>query len=190
MLNELIIDELYDVTQIEIETEYEGSEEVVKERYKIKNIDGANWAFRKLRAVREKEAEIRDLMNKEIERIQNWAKTELDALIVSTNFFNFLLEEYYREQKALDPKFKLSTPYGKVSSRKLQPKWIYEDDKVIPWLLENDKELVRVKYEPNKTDIKKKYQIVGSQVVTENGEIVEGITIEEQGDSITIKVVE
>ena len=70
MLNELIRDELADVHYIGHELEYSEEHEIdtekMKERFKIENIDGANWAFRKLRAIQEKETEIRELMNKEI----------------------------------------------------------------------------------------------------------------------------
>ena len=65
---------------------------------------------------------------------------------------------------------------------------MYDDEKIIEWLRTNDPELIRIKEEPSKEDIKKKYTIVGNNVVTENGEIVEGITIEERPESITIKV--
>ena len=170
--------------------EDDGTPTQAKERFKIKNLDSANWAFRKLAAINEKEKEIRELTNKEIKRIQDWAKEDLDKLNDSKEFFNYLLEEHYREQRAIDPKYKLSTPYGKVTSRKQQPEWIYDNEKVVEWLLKNDKDLVRVKYEPSKTDIKKKYQITGSNVVTEDGEIVDGITVEEREDSISVKVVE
>lgn len=102
-----------------------------------------------------------------------------------------MLTEYFVRQKEVDPKFKISTPYGKVSSRKQQPKWNYEDEKVLNWLKENDTELIRIKEEVNKAELKKKYKAVGKEVITEDGgEIVEGITIEERPDSINIKVVE
>lgn len=165
------------------------------ERFKIKDLEGANWVFRNLKAIEEKKREIEELAHKEIEpyhkeieRIIEWKHSELESFDKSISFFNFLLEEYYREQRALDPKFKLSTPYGKVISRKQQPKWIYEEDRLLGWLKANDLELVRIKEEVNKAELKKKYKIVGSNVVTEDGEIVEGVTIEERDPSITIKV--
>ena len=61
---------------------------------------------------------------------------------------------------------------------------------MLNWLKENDTELIRIKEEINKVELKKKYQIVGNEVVTEYGEIVEGITIENRPDSINIKVVD
>lgn len=159
-------------------------------RFTIENLDSANWAFRKLAAIERKRSEIRDLADKEIQRIKEWQEQEEKGLNNSKEFFEGLLTEYFIRQKEVDPKFKISTPYGKVSSRKQQPKWNYEDEKVLNWLKENDTELIRIKEEINKVELKKKYQIVGNEVVTEDGEIVEGITIEERPDSINIKVAE
>ena len=161
-----------------------------KERFRIENLEAANWAFRKLAAIERKKKEIQELANKEIERIKAWQEQEERGLDNSKEFFEGLLTEYFAREREKDPKFKISTPYGKVSARKQQPKWNYDDEKLVNWLLENDKELVRVKYEPDKNEIKKTYEIVGTNVVTEDGEIVEGIAIEERPEKIDIKVVE
>ncbi len=183
MMNELLEMEL-----TEAEETIEAAE--VGGRFTIQDLDSANWAFRKLAAIEKKRKEIKTLADNEIERIRNWQKQEEESLNNSKEFFEGLLTEYYVRQKEVDPKFKISTPYGKVSSRKQQPKWNYEDEKVLNWLKENDTELIRIKEEINKVELKKKYQIVGNEVVTEDGEIVEGITIENRPDSINIKVVE
>lgn len=191
MLNTLMKDEIKEAERIQFDIFMgETTEEQAKERYKITNLDSANWALRKIKAIQEKEREIKELAEREIERINNWSKSELDALKVNTNFFEGLLTEYFIAEKEKDPKFKISTPYGKVSSRKQQDKWNYEDDKVLEWLKENDKELVRIKEEINKAELKKKYKSINGQVVTEDGEIIEGIRVEEQQDSISIKITE
>ena len=182
-MNELIIQELEEMKDIENNQE-------TKERFKIKNLNSANWAFRKLKAIDEREKEIEQLAENEIERINNWKIEELKSTEGSKNFFEALLMEYYVEEKKLDGKFKVKTPYGQITSRKQQPKWIYDDKAILEWLKENNKELIRVKEEVNKVELKKTYQLLDNNVVTEDGEIVEGIIIEERADSINIKVVE
>ena len=161
-----------------------------KERFKIENLESANWAFRKLAAIERKKKEIQELANKEIERIRAWEQQEIGSLDSSKEFFEGLLTEYFTREREKDPKFKISTPYGKVSARKQQPKWNYDENKLVAWLKENNQNLLRVKYEPDKNEIKKTYKIVGTNVVTEDGEIVEGITVEERPEKVTIKVVE
>ena len=176
--------ELQEVDEIMEESQRE------KERFKIETLEAANWALRKLAAINAEEKKINDLKEKEIRRIENWAKDELDKLSNSRQFFESLLIEYFMREREKDPRFKISSPYGKVTARKQQPKWHYDEAKLIEWLKENNKDLLRVKYEPDKNEIKRVYKVVGTNVVTEDGEIVEGITIEERPEKITIKVVE
>lgn len=183
MMNELLEMELEEAIDTVEAAEAGGS-------FTIQDLDSANWAFRKLAAIERKRNEIQELADREIERIKDWQNQEEESLNNSKEFFEGLLTEYYVKQKEIDPNFKISTPYGKVSSRKQQPKWNYEDEKVLNWLKENDTELIRIKEEINKAELKKKYQVVGKEVVTEDGEIVEGITIEERPDFINIKVSE
>lgn len=199
-LQELELEEIEDIMQ-----DAEDAEKFTDDKYKILNLDGANKTFRKLKAIAEKIKEIEDLAKKEIEpyeleisKINDWKKNEIKSFDRSINFFNFLLEQYYREQRELDPKFKLSTPNGKVTSRKQQPKWDYDDEKLLPYLENYSPELIRIKKEVNKIDFKdavnKGIGFIllddGKVAHAETGEVIEGITITEQGDSITIKVVE
>lgn len=183
-----MMNELYELELIEAEETTEAAE--VGGRFTVQDLDSANWAFRKLAAIENKRKEIKTLADKEIERIKDWQKQEEESLNYSKEFFEGLLTEYFVRQKEVDPEFKISTPYGKVSSRKQQPKWNYEDEKVLEWLKENDTELIRIKEEVNKAELKKKYKVVGNEVVTKDGEIVEGIRVDERPDSISIKVVE
>lgn len=221
------------LTEIELE-EIEGVIQH-KERFKIENLDSANWALRKLKALEDKKNEIEMLAKIELDRINNWKKEELEGMKDNKGFFKFLLEEYYREQRELDPKFKLSTPYGKVTSRKQQPKWNYEDDKIIESLKSKGiSELITTEMiekvpkkefkdsveilqdvislngvivknvEPYNKDLKDdavlyintesgeiydvhdyKYH---KQAIVYNGQTIDGVTVEEREDSISIKV--
>lgn len=187
-MNELLkmeYDEIEDIME-----RAELTEKFTDDRFKIESVEQANWAFRKLRAISVKSSEIKELADSERARIEEWEKKELLSMENSKGFFEGLLIEYFAKQRQNDPKFKLSTPYGKVSARKQQPKWEYDEVKLLEWLKENKPELVRIKEEPNKADLKKQCKVVGDTAVDENGEIVEGVSVTEQGEKIDIKVVE
>lgn len=199
MLDRLTTDEIREAEQIQFDIFMgETTEAEAKERYKITNIDSANWALRKLKAIKEKEEEINQLTEREIDRIKKWAATETSALAVNAQFFEGLLTEYFVTEREKDPKFKISTPYGKVSARKQQPKWHYEDEKLLPYIENYNPDLIRVKKEINKTEFKKAVNEGNGFVLiddgkiahSETGEILEGITVTEQPDSVSIKVVE
>ena len=173
--------------KIEFE-EIENVETEERERFKIQDLDAANWAFRKLAALEKKQSEYEELAKKEKQRIELWLKSETEKTNQSKRFFESLLEEYFYTEREKDPKFKISTPYGKVSSRKQQPQWEYDLEKVVT-SLENAglKELIRIKKEPVKSEIKKALQVVNGQAVTVDGEIIEGIRINERPDKVVIK---
>lgn len=154
-----------------------------QESFKIENLEGATWAFRKLRAIEAKKAEIKGVADMERSRIDIWEKQQSEQLDKDKEFFDYVLSEYYMAEKAKDNKFKLSTPYGKVSSRKTS-KWIYEDEKeLLEYLERGDTEAIRIKKEIDKTYLKKKYK---NGIDQETGEILPYIAIEES-ETITVK---
>ncbi|MGN2336835.1 host-nuclease inhibitor Gam family protein [Clostridium cagae] len=154
-----------------------------REGFKIENLKGATWAFRKLRAIGTKKTEIEAVAAEEIARIEAWKEEQLKQYDDDTEFFEGAISVYFIEERAKDKKFKLSTPYGKVSSRKSK-KWIYEDEAALKeYVKENEIEAIRVKEELDKTDLKK---ICKDGVNTETGEILPGVRIEET-ETITVK---
>lgn len=164
--------------EIEEVTEHDG--------FKLKDIEGVNWAFRKIRAYETKKAEIDDLRAKELERINLWHKKETEQLEGNMEYFKGLITEYYIKLKENDPKAKISTPNGKISSRK-QTKYNYIDEEaLLSWVKENHKELVKVKEELDKAEFKKVFK---SNVDLNTGEIIPGLEIKEE-ETIQIKVVE
>ena len=158
-------------------------QEEVSESFKIENLEGATWAFRKLRAIANKKAEIEAVASEEIARIEAWKKAESEKYNSDTEYFNYLISSYFVEERAKDKKFKLSTPYGKVSTRKTE-KYIYEDEQaIIDYCNTNEIDAIRVKEELDKTAFKK---VCKGGVNHETGEVVPGVRIEES-ETITVK---
>ncbi|NFI05175.1 hypothetical protein FC959_12280 [Clostridium botulinum] len=151
--------------------------------FKVENLESATWCFRKLRAIGTKKAEIEAVAAEEIARIEAWKEEQLKQYDDDTEFFEGAISVYFIEERAKDKKFKLSTPYGKVSSRKSK-KWIYEDEEALKeYVKENEIDAIRVKEELDKTGLKK---ICKDGVNTETGEIIPGVRIEET-ETITVK---
>jgi phage host-nuclease inhibitor protein Gam len=174
--------------QYELEEIGNLAEEIEKQRFKVDSLESANWCLKKLAVLEKEQQEKEELAKKEIQRIEEWLKSEKERIANSKRFFECLLEEYFVAEKEKNPKFKISTPYGKVSSRKQQPKWVYDNEKAINSLKQaglND--LIKIKEEIDKNKLKKSVTIVNGQAVTEDGEILEGITVEEQPEKIVIK---
>lgn len=169
-----------------------GAETPPSDRFRIRDISALNWALRKLAALDRQEAEINELARQEVERIEEWRKKRLESVARSREYLTFLIEEYAREQRALDPKWKASTPYGRVSFRRQQPKWHWKDDQVLVDWLERAgyTDMVRVKKEPEKAVLKKRFSLAddGRVIDPETGEVVPGVVVEEQGEKLVVEV--
>lgn len=161
----------------------------VKESFKVTDIETVNWCFRKLNALKIKESEITSLMDSEVKRLTVWYNNEKEGIEQSKEYFEGLIAEYLLEQKKIDPKVKISTPFGKANTRKQQPKFTYNDGILIDSL----KDLGLTNYiktveEVKKAELKKDITVMGNMATTSNGEVIEGITIEEQADKVSISL--
>jgi len=162
-----------------------------RERFALLSIDQVNWAFRKLAALKAKKAEIEQLASAEIARINVWKDAENRKLEDGYAFFEALLSEYALRQRDKEPGFKKeSTPYGTVKFRKQQPKWNYDDATLLESLKSSGlADLIRIKEEPNKVEIKKVAIVKDGKVIDpESGVIIDGVTVEDQPDAITVEV--
>ena len=157
--------------------------EEVREAFAINDLQGATWAFRKLRAIEEKQRELTSIAIEEKNRIDEWLSKESKSLEADKEYFEGLLSAYYIEERAKDKKFKLTTPYGKVTSRKTE-KYIYEDEQAImDYCNMNEIDVIRVKEELDKTAFKK---ICKGGVNQETGEVIPGVRVETV-ESISVK---
>ncbi|MDH6670215.1 hypothetical protein M2277_000859 [Paenibacillus sp. LBL] len=180
-MNPLMQEELDEIEQQEIEE---------RQSFRVTDLDSLNWVFRKLAAIEAKKTEVNKLAAAEICRIQDYQKRELDKLAKDEEFFRTHISAYASMRKEADPKFKSEkTPYGSFTLKKQQPKWNYDDAKLVSWLEFNDcEDLVRIKKEPAKSEIKKMFVVTDSgEVVDPNGQVVEGIQVEFRGDELVIK---
>ena len=155
-----------------------------REGFIVSDLSSANWVLKKLKAIEEKEEEIKAVAEEEMHRIQLWFDNEIKAYEGDKEYLEGLLVAYYKQQKELDPKFKLSTPYGKVNSRKVT-KWEYcDEDGLIDYLKENNTDCIRIKEEIDKAYLKKVYK---NGVNQETGEVLPFIRIKKE-ENINIKV--
>lgn len=85
-------------------------------------------------------------------------------------------QEYYRH------------PLGKLVMKKQAPTFDRDDVEVIAWLKQNGgAEFIRTKEELDWNALKKATTVVGSSIVTEDGEPVPGVTVTEREDKFCIE---
>lgn len=164
-----------------------------EQQFEITDINGLNWAFRKLTALKAQEKEVTTLANVERDRIAEWEKGELISVHNSITFFESHIQRYHAEQLAADPKQKtISTPYGKSKTRKSKETPDKGDEALLlDYVIQNDlAEFIKnsVKW----ADLKRTLKIVeisGEKVIVdENGQIVPGVTVKPESISYSVEV--
>lgn len=162
-----------------------------KETFRIEDLKDASWALRKIREYKESILEKEELAKAEKERIDKWLVNETKNDLINIEYFNGLLLRYYKELKQNDPKARITTPYGQVTSRK-NKKWNYGNEEILLKYLNSNgyKNLIRTKQEINKTSLKESFLIKDGIVLDKNtGEVIPEISILEE-ENISVKVVE
>ena len=151
--------------------------------FKVKDLEDANWCFRKMRAIKEAVEENKALIEAEKQRLEMWLTSENKKLEDDSVFFESVVQRYFLEEREKNPKFKLSTPYGKVSARKNE-KWEYDDETTIKSLKGAGlNELIRIKEELDKTSLKsakKEGKLTATEdgrLITPDGEVIDGVKI-------------
>jgi len=161
------------------------------DNFEIHDLKAAGWAFQKINELETSIAEKKEYADDEMKRVQDWLKVETESDLSSIDYFSFLLTQYYGELRADNPKAKLSTPYGSVTSRKKQPEIIWDETATLEYLKANDPEMVKVTEKFNKADVKKLFSLVEVdnhlRLIDENGEVQDIANVTPQPDSITVK---
>ena len=167
-------------------------EETLSEPFKIKDICAANWAFRKLAALKAKNIEVYMLADEERKRISNWEASQTAINDSTIAFFESLLLDYFHRERNEDERFKLDTPYGKISTRKTD-KWHYDDEKLVASLkAAGYEDYVRVTETPDKAAIKKAKDLFGisdiGTLISGDGDVIDGVRVEKiENVLITVK---
>ena len=148
--------------------------------WKIDSLESADWAFRKIAALKKANKEIYQLADNERERITEWETKETQSNQDSIDFFEHKLADYLRELRKNDPKVKIKTPHGTVSTRKQADSWEYRADAVDT--------LKKLGLTENKADFKKAVQVLeDGRVISPDGELIECVKVIPQDEKVIVK---
>lgn len=169
----------------------EEQEKTEKDSFKVDDDSKANWALRKIKQAQEKQEKASSLAVEEQEKIEAWYQSEKEKAQREIDFFQGLLAQYAFEKRKQDPKFKSQTlPNGRIKFQKKQAQIKYKDKDIIDYLEKNEKEdLIKVKKEPAKSEIKKAFTIRGNKMIDpDTGEVVDCVTVELPEDEFKVEV--
>lgn len=145
----------------------------------------ADWC---LRQIKEKQDEI----DRWTEHYKQLAQAITDQLNDDIAFFSAQLERYLMRQ--IDNKFTKATktqisyqlPAGKLILKHQEPEYKPNDEILVPWLEQNNPEFVKVKKTADWSGLKKTLTLNGDTLITDDGEIVPGITVTPREDKFMV----
>lgn len=162
-----------------------------REAFRVTDLGGASWAMRKLHAIRQKQAEVRQVAEAEIARVQAWADQQTKAMEDNADYFVLLLVDYHRNLLAEDERAKtVKLPHGALKCRAQQPWYVRDEDELLRWAEATDPEnLVQVKKSVKWSEIKQYGKAVGEQLFDPaTGEVIPGVTVIHREPKFTVEV--
>lgn len=164
------------------------TEQTDKPKFEVTDLSSATWVMRKYRALITADDDVKRVAQEQITDIQKWLDEQLQANQDSRAFFEEKLGDYLTRLRVDDPKAKIKTPYGTVSTRKSRAGVVWSDEAVVKSLEDQGlTELIRVKKEPEKKEIAKQFHFVGNRYVNDDGQVLVGASPKEATESLTIK---
>lgn len=162
--------------------------------FSINNDEKADWAIRKILRLQQKNNDIKQLAELQINKIKQWQERESEGNDNSISYLTSLLEPYAKSK--LDGKKKtVKMPSGNVSFRAKSPEYYIAGNKVdgknqrlIDHVKKSDPEFLKIEESVNWSEFKDNLKTLDTgQVVTNDGEILDFISIIEYPDTVSVK---
>lgn len=162
--------------------------QVEKTKFEVTDLSSATWVMRRYRALAASDDELKRVAQEQIDAIQKWLDDQLQANQNSRAFFEDKLGDYLAKLRIEDPKARIKTPYGTVSTRKTRAGVIWSDEAVVKSLEKQGlTDLIRVKKEPEKKEIAKQFHFVGTRFVNDDGQVLLGALPKEATETLVVK---
>ena len=164
----------------------------MQEKFKVTNDRQAEWVIEKANedlteisrfkeSLEEKLGEIREKLNKlheEENKVKEWRDSYL------AEYFETIPKEYKKKTKTME-KYRL--PSGEIIKKYPGPEFKRDNDKLLDWIKFNGLDYVEIKESPKWGELKKITKVINGQVVTEDGEIIEGVEVVERPPILEFK---
>lgn len=165
----------------------------IRDNWKITNDQDAEWLIDKVNEELIEKARFKESIINKIELLQEkLKKVEEEEQFIIERRNSYLIEyfetipEKFKKKTKTQEKYRL--PSGSIIKKYPKPEFKRNNDKLLNWIKANNmNEYIEVKEAPKWGELKKTIQVVGNQVVTEDGEIVEGVEVVEREPTIEFR---
>lgn len=162
----------------------------VKEKFSVTDIRSAEWCLKRIAWHQKHKADASAFVEAEKAKLDEYlAKVNLEE-DGSIEYFKELLKPFAMEQLQGSRKKTLNLPSGSLSFKKQAPEFVKNDDELLAFAKDSLPEFVKVTETVNWVEMKKTCQIDNNRLVTADGEIVRGVTVNERDDTFAVKIKE
>ena len=158
------------------------------EKFTVNSLGSANWCLKKIKVAEDKKTELKQFIADEKAKLDLFLAEAVKEHDDKIEYFSYLLEPYIAETLKDEKKKSVKLPGGVVGFRASQPKIERDEEKLLAWVKANKASFVKVSENVNWSELKTELKFEGKQAVTTDGEVVPGITVEEQEAKFYVKV--
>lgn len=162
----------------------------VREGWRVDSMSAADWALRKIRAARMEMENLKKYADSEKARIDMWLKEQTEARQRDVDFFEAQLKPFVADALNGKKTKTMKFPCGSCSFKKSAPKFTKNEAELLAFVEENYGDFVdvAVKKSVKWTEFKQTLDFASNgRLVTENGEIVPGVSYTVGEDTFTVK---
>lgn len=170
------------------------NEQVEKEGFIVDTDLKAEWTCKKIKEETAEAQRIIDICDTMIQQYTLKKEEESKKLESKTGYLKSLLQQYFEtllSKKKTKTQETYKLPSGTLKRKFGTPEFIKDETVLIEWVKGNNEfknEFIKTKESVDWANLKKKITIQGDKVVTEDGEIVDGITVEMKADRFEVEV--
>ena len=161
-----------------------------KEKFTVKNIGSAEWCLKRIAWHKKNKDKALAFVESERARLDVFLAQVNSEEDGSIEYFTELLKIYAMEQLQGTKKKTVTLPSGSLSFKKQSPEFVKKDDELLAFVKESVPEFVKITESVDWGEMKKTCYIEGNRLVTVDGEIVQGVTVNERDDVFTVKIKE
>ncbi|WP_434576894.1 host-nuclease inhibitor Gam family protein [Thermoanaerobacterium thermosaccharolyticum] len=153
----------------------------------------ADWTINKIKTLQAELERKKMFVENKKAMLDEWYEQQAKSINNDITFYTSRLQQYFDN---LDPKvlnkgktqLSYSLPSGKLVKKLEKPEFKRDDETLLPWIEKNAPQYIKIKKDIDWAELKKKLSVDKNKIIlTDTGEVVEGIAIENKPAEFEVK---
>ncbi len=145
----------------------------------------ADYAIERIGKLKQEIENAKDFMRRKVETTKQWYADRERKLSQQIEWYEGQLRDFILANRDATGDNRISTEAGRAYLRSSSPQINWDDEQVVEYL-ESAGHGDLIRKAPDKTAIKKRFKIVGDKLVSDDGEVLEGVEVEQDTGEILV----